>query len=175
MAVKIKKVVLWRGEVDNVPGTLARTLEPLTRANLEIVMGYHRHGEGSRAVIEAYPIRGAAATAAAGVGLEPSAMPALLVEGDDRRGLGHAIAKALGEAGVNINFMVAQVVKKRFSAVFGFSSDVDAQQASALIKKASAEPRKPKKVAKPKKVKKAKKAKKTKKDKKSRKGKKSKK
>ena len=166
MAVKIKKIVLWRGEVDNVPGTLARTLEPLTRANLEIVMGYHRHGEGSRAVIEAYPIRGAAATAAAGVGLEPSAMPALLVEGDDRRGLGHGIAKALGDAGVNINFMVAQVVKKRFSAVFGFSSDADAQQASALIKKASAEPRKPKKVAKPKKDKKDKKDKRAKKGKK---------
>ncbi len=161
MAVRIKKIVIWRGEVENVPGALARTLAPLAGANLEIVMGYHRHGEGNFAVIEAYPIAGKKQAAAAmGVGLQPATAPALLVEGEDRRGLGHAIARALGEAGININFTVAQVVKKRFSAVFGFSSDEDAQRAVRSIKTAAAEPRKAKGA---KKVKKAKKAKKNKK------------
>jgi hypothetical protein len=159
MAVKIKKIVIWRGEVENVPGALARTLAPLTGANLEIVMGYHRHGEGNQAVIEAYPIAGKRqATAAAGVGLQPAAMPALLVAGEDRPGLGHAIAQALGEAGININFTVAQVIKKRFSAVFGFSSAADAQRALGPIKRAAAEPRKTRKVKRVKRGKKAKKS-----------------
>jgi hypothetical protein len=121
MATRVKRIVLWRGEVENTPGTLARTLGPLTGSNLEIVMGYHRHGEGNRAVIEAYPVTGKKAIAAAqSVGLVPSRLPTLLVEGDDRAGLGHAIAQALGAAGINLTFTVAQVFKKKFAAVFGF-------------------------------------------------------
>jgi hypothetical protein len=139
MAVKIKRIVLWRGDVENVPGSLARTLAPLKATSLQTVMGYHRHGEGNRAVIEAFPVSGKrAAAAAASVGLAPSTLPALLVEGDDRAGLGYDIAQALGAAGINMNFLVAQVVQKRFAAVFGFVSDADAKAAVPIVKKASA-------------------------------------
>jgi hypothetical protein len=139
MAVKVKKIVLWRGVVDNVPGALARTLAPLAGSNLEILMGYHLYGQTDRAVVEAYPVSGKrAAASAASVGLAAATLPALLVQGDDRPGLGHATAQALGEAGININFLVAQVVRKQYTAVFGFSSDEDAQRAAALIKKAAA-------------------------------------
>jgi hypothetical protein len=61
----------------------------------------------------------------------------LLVEGDDRPGLGHAFAKAIGDAGINMSFMVAQVVGRRFSAVFGFENEADAGKAATLIKKAA--------------------------------------
>jgi hypothetical protein len=43
---------------------------------------------------------------------------------------------------------VAQVINKRFSAVFGFSSDAEAQRAAGLIKKAGAAPRRAPKAAK---------------------------
>jgi hypothetical protein len=139
MAVKIKRIVLWRGEVENVPGALARTLAPLKGTSLQTVMGYHRHGEGNRAVIEAFPVVGKrAAAAAASVGLSASSLPALLVEGDDRAGLGFDIAQALGTAGININFLVAQVVQKRYAAIFGFVSDADAKAAVPIVKKAGA-------------------------------------
>jgi hypothetical protein len=139
MATKVKRIVLWRGEVENEPGALARTLGPLAGSNLEIVMGYHRHGEGNRAVIEVYPIVGKKAAAAAqGAGLAPGTLPALLVEGDDRPGLGHAIAQALAAAGINIGFTVAQVFGKKFTAVFGFMSEETAKLAASVIKKAAA-------------------------------------
>lgn len=135
MATRVRRIVLWRGEVENVPGALARTLAPLAASNLEIVMGYHRHGDGHCAVVEAYPVTGKRATEAARrVGLAPATLPALLVEGDDRPGLGHAIAQALGAAGINIGFTVAQAFKKRFSAVFGFESEEAAKRAASLIK-----------------------------------------
>jgi hypothetical protein len=140
MAVKVKKIVLWRGEIENIPGALARALDPLAAAktSLQVVMGYHVHGERSRAVIEAFPIAGKKASAAAGsVGLAASTLPALLVEGEDQPGLGHKMAQALGDAGININFLVAQVIKKKFSAVFGLESEADAKAAAALIKKAA--------------------------------------
>ena len=101
-------------------------------------MGYHLHGVPDTAVIEVSPVKGRKSTAAAGkVGLTAATLPTLLVQGDNRPGLGHAIAQAIGEAGINITFLVAQVIGAQFSAVMGFADEVAAKQATALIKKAA--------------------------------------
>ena len=89
------------------------------------------------AVIEVCPVSGKKATAAAGkVGLAAAAIPTLLVQGDNKPGLGHAIAQAIAEAGININFLVAQVIGTQFSAVMGFEDEAASKQATTLIKKA---------------------------------------
>jgi hypothetical protein len=145
MAVKLKSIVLWRKEVTNQPGVLADTLEPFARknANLQIVMGYRYPGEERKAAIELYPIAGKKITdAAQASGLSGSNIPALLVEGDNKPGLGHAIARSLADAGINLSFIVAQVIGKKYSAVFGFESEEDSKKASALIKKAGSKLRK---------------------------------
>jgi hypothetical protein len=64
-------------------------------------------------------------------------IPNLLVEGDDRPGLGLAIAQALTDAGINMTLFVAQAVGRRFSAVLGFESEGDASKATPLVKKAA--------------------------------------
>jgi hypothetical protein len=141
MAVTVKKITLWRTEIDNRPGTLANALAPLaaTGADLQVVMGYRYAGQESKAAIELSPVSGKKATAAAqAAGLSASSIPTLLVEGDNRPGLGHALAAAIAEAGINLSFLVAQVVGKKFSAVFGFETDADARQAATLLKKAAA-------------------------------------
>jgi len=140
MAVMVKNISLWRKEVDNQVGTLAHTLEPVTKAgaNLQILMGYRYPGEGTRAAIELYPVTAKKASAAASeAGLSASSIPTLLVEGDDRPGLGLAIAQAMSGAGINMTFFVAQAVGRRFSAVLGFESETDAKTAAPLIKKAA--------------------------------------
>ena len=157
MAVTVKKVSIWRTEVEDRPGTLARVLEPLAGAgaDLKVVMGYRYPGEGSRAAIEVYPVSGKKLTAAAqSAGLSPVSIPTLLVEGDDRPGLGQKLSAALGDGGINISYVVAQVVGRKFSAVYGFPAGTDAARASALIKKAAAPPPKPAKRKKPAKSKK---------------------
>jgi len=60
MPVTVKNISLWRKEVENQVGTLAHTLEPVTKAgaNLHVLMGYRYPGEGTRAAIEFYPIAG---------------------------------------------------------------------------------------------------------------------
>lgn len=139
MAVTVKKLTLWRKEVAHEPGVLAEVLEPLAQAgaNLRLVMGYAIPGEPSRAAVELFPISGKklveAATAA---GLAASAIPCLLVEGDDRPGLGAKMARAVANAGVNISFLMAEVIGKKFSAVFGFANDADAATAARAIKAA---------------------------------------
>jgi len=140
MAVTVKKITLWRREVENRPGALASALKPLAqaKADLKVVMGYRLPGEESRAAIELFPVTGKKATdAARSIGLAASGIPSLLVEGDNRPGLGHAIANAIADANINMSFVLAQVVGRRYSAVFGFENESDAAKASGVVKKAS--------------------------------------
>jgi hypothetical protein len=145
MAVTVKKVVLWRKELDNHPGLLATTLEPLAAAgaDLQVVMAYRYPGGAAKAAIELHPVAGRQSTVAAKTaGLAPSAIPALLIQGDNRQGLGHTLAKAIGDAGINLSFVMAQVVGRRYAATFGFENEADATRAVALLKKAAAPVRK---------------------------------
>jgi hypothetical protein len=138
MALTVKKVSLWRREMDNRPGTLARILEPLARAgaDLQIAMGYRFPGNETRAAVELAPVGNKkAVTAARDAGLQPSGIATLIVQGDNRAGLGHAMSQAMADAGINMSFLVAQVVGRKYSAVFGFESEADADRAATLIKK----------------------------------------
>jgi hypothetical protein len=147
MAVTVKRINLWRAEVDNQPGVLARTLEPLAQAgaDLRLVMGYRLPQTPDRSVIELHPVSGKRATAAAqATGLVPASdIPCLLVEGDNRPGLGAAIGRGLADAGLNIAFLIAQVVGRKFVAAIGFADESAAATAARVIKQAaSAKPAK---------------------------------
>jgi hypothetical protein len=140
MAITVKRITLWRREIEDKSGALATVLAPLADAgaDLQIVMGYRHAGDATKAAIEVFPVAGKKATAAAqAAGLAAAGIPTLLVQGDDRPGLGHAFAKAVAEAGINMNFLVALVRKKKYSSVIGFDSEADATKAAALLKKAA--------------------------------------
>lgn len=141
MAVTVKSISLWRKEAENKTGLLAQTLEPLADAgaDLGVVMGYRLPGDEAKAAIELYPVSGRKTTAAAkGAGLADAAIPTLLVEGDNKRGLAHKIAQTIADAGVDLSFFVAQALGRRYSAVIGFANAADAKRAAPLIKKAAA-------------------------------------
>ncbi len=139
MAIRIRKLTLWRAEVDHRPGALAELLDPLAAAgaDLQVVMGYKLPGERPRAAVEVAPITSRkAALAAEKSSLRPGGAPTLLVHGENRPGLANRIAIALSESCVNIAFLVAQVVGKRYSAVFGFESEADLDKAADRIRAA---------------------------------------
>jgi len=141
MAVTVKSIKLWRTEVENKPGELARILSPLVAAgsDFQVVMGYRFPGNESKAAIELYPVSGKKATAAASAaGLQAAEIPCLLVEGDNKPGVAQTIAKSIADAGINMSFVVAQTVGKRYSGIFGFDNDADTRKATAVIKKAAA-------------------------------------
>ncbi len=141
MPVSVKRITLWRGEIDNTPGALAAVMQPLAGAgaNLKVMMGYrHTAVKKGKAILEIFPVSGRKVTAAAeAAGLSGSDIPTLLVEGDDRPGLASAIANGIADAGINIAFCMAQVVGDRYSAVIGFESEEDAGKAGPAIKKAA--------------------------------------
>jgi hypothetical protein len=102
-------------------------------------MAYRYPGAESKAAIELYPVTAMKSVAAAKeAGLTASSIQAFLVEGDNRPGLGHAISQAIADAGINMDFVVAQVIGRKYSAVFGFESEADASKGAAVIRKAAA-------------------------------------
>ncbi|MDH3442432.1 MAG: hypothetical protein OEN50_00780 [Deltaproteobacteria bacterium] len=141
MALTVKKIALWRKETENSAGILAAALAPLAHAgtNIQVVMAYRHAGRQSKGAIELYPVVGKKSAAAAReAGFRASNIPALLVEGDNRAGLGYKTAHAIADAGISLDFLVAQVIGKKYSAVFGFESDADAAKCAAIIRKAAA-------------------------------------
>ena len=145
MAVNVKKIGLWRSEIANRPGALAEALSGVAQAgaDLRVVMAYRFPGDESRGAVELYPVAGKRAQSAAReAGLSESGIPTLLVEGDDRQGVGAAIARSIADAGINLAFLLAQVVGRRYVAVLGFDSEADAKKASGLIKRIRAPKRK---------------------------------
>ena len=117
MSLTVKKVELWRREVENRPGILADVLGILADAgaNLEIAMAYRYPGNQSLGAIEVFPVSGRKRVAAAqAAGLQPL---------------------ALADAGLNISFLVTQVIGRKFTAIFGFDSEDDAVRASRIIRK----------------------------------------
>jgi len=141
MPVTVKNVVLWRRELENKAGVLAGVLEPLAgaRADLQVVMGYRYPGNQALAALELYPVTGKKSTkAATAAGLGAFPIPTLLVRGDNKPGMGYAISKAMADAGINMDFLVAQVIGKKYSAVIGFDNEGDAKRAATLIKRATA-------------------------------------
>jgi hypothetical protein len=143
MAISVKKITLWRREIDDRPGSLAQVLAPVADAgtSLRVVMGYRYPEPAGKAAVELAPVTGRKATAAAqAAGLSPASIGALLVEGDDRPGLGRTLSSALGQAGINLHFLMALVTGRRYAAVFGFGTDADADRAVSIIKKSAAKP-----------------------------------
>jgi hypothetical protein len=103
-------------------------------------MAYRMPGDRGRAAVEVFPVTGRTLVAAArAAGFAPMATPMLIVEGRNTAGAGARLAAALAEAGINVQYLVAQVVKGRFHAVLGFESDRDARRAARIM----TAPRKP--------------------------------
>jgi hypothetical protein len=131
MPIRVKKVVVWRTEVENRPGEMARALEPLAEQDLDLIIGYQG------AVIDIAPVVGKKATTAAkGAVFKPLPMSMILVEGKNHPGVCFTATRALGGAGISMDSVVAQVVGKKYQALFGFTSDADARKAASVIKKA---------------------------------------
>jgi hypothetical protein len=137
MPLTVKRITLWRKEVENRPGALAEILEPLAQAgaDLRLVMGYRFPQDPARSAIELYPVAGKRQTAAAQqAGLAPSDIPCLLVEGDNLPGFGARLGRALAAAGINITFLIAEAIGRKAMTAIGFPDEATATAATKVIK-----------------------------------------
>lgn len=139
MTISVKRGTLWRGEVDNEPGTFAKAIEPFARTgvNPKVLVGYSSPRPGAKGTVEICPVDDEKSEAAAtSSGLKIASESAcLIVEGEDQPGIVHKIAQAVAQAKINMSFAMCQSVDKRFQAFLGFNSSADADSAEQIIKK----------------------------------------
>lgn len=138
MAVTVRRATLWSTNTGNTPGALARTLSPLAESgvNLDLVMGFS-HPDKTQATIEVFPVEGSKdQRAARRTGFQKSGFPCVWVIGENQVGLGRGIAASLADAGINLNFFIAQVVRKEYVGMFSFEAESEADLAVKIIRKA---------------------------------------
>ena len=139
MPVRITKVNVWAGTLEDQPGGLARVLEALANAGarLECCIARRQPDQPGTGVAFVTPVRGARAEQAArGARMSPADDVATLrVQGPDAPGIGARLTRAVQSAGVNMRGLSAAVLGGQFVAYFGFDSDADADRAAEAMRR----------------------------------------
>jgi hypothetical protein len=140
MPLGVKKLEVWTGEIDDRVGGLASKLEPLARAgvDLQFLVARRQPHLPGRGVVFLSGIAGAKGNkAAAAAGLaKASDVVALRVEGPNKAGAAHQIARRLADAGINLRGVSAGVTGKNFQLFVAFDSAVDADKAARSLRAA---------------------------------------
>ena len=139
MVIKVSKVVVWMGEMEDRPGALDRIIGVLSEAgqNLDAVIARRTADKPGWGHVYLTPVAGKKAEAAAlAVGLMPAnKVSTLRIEIPNKPGLGHAIMGAISGAGVNVRGVSAVTVGRTGVGYIGFDSSEDADRALEAIKK----------------------------------------
>jgi len=145
MAYTVQKVKAWVGQMKDRPGALAKTLGPLADAgvDLRLVLAYRSESKPGTGMLYCSPVRGRKATEAAkSAGLSPARQDTIiLVEGDNRQGLGRELTERIAQGGVNLTGCHATTVGRKFSALFIFGSAADADKAARLLRSVAKKPK----------------------------------
>lgn len=137
MPVKVTPVEYWSRKIEDRAGGAAEVLGPLARAkvNLEFALARRTPEEPGKGILYVAPVKGARAEGAArGAGLGKADLAGLRVEGENRPGAGHAIAEALGRAGISFRGLAAAGVGRRYVCYLAFDRAEDARRAAEVLK-----------------------------------------
>jgi hypothetical protein len=126
MALQIRKVQVWSGEIPDRPGAAAAMLEVLGRAgaDLEFLFTRPHPTRPDVAMIFLAPISGPEQMAAAKqAGVAPALDVAMLcVEGENRPGISYELMSRLAVAGINLRGLSINALGDRFAAYLAFDS-----------------------------------------------------
>ena len=138
MALKVTKVDVWAGDLNDVPGGLADVLEKLSQGggSLDFVIARRSDKHPGAGKVFVTPVTSAKTKDSAGrAGLQhATGMGTVRVEGSDAKGMGARMTRAMAEAGINVRGVSAAVVGNKFVAYIGLDSDGDADRAMRALK-----------------------------------------
>jgi hypothetical protein len=137
MSYDVSRVEVWAGDILNKPGMLARVLEALRNAGVELEFVIARRAAESTSRVFISPIRGVKQKKAAGeVGLTPAGgLHAFRVEGPDRAGLGADMTRAIADHGINLRGVSAAAIGRKSVTYLAFDTEEDLKKAMAIVKK----------------------------------------
>jgi hypothetical protein len=137
VALQIRRVQVWTGEIPDRPGGAAAMLQQLAvaGANLEFVFTRPHPIKADTTLIFLAPVSGPEQIAAArGASLGPALDVVMLcVEGENRAGVGYEIMSQLAVAGLNLRGLSVSAVGTRFAAYLAFDNPDTATQAIQVL------------------------------------------
>jgi hypothetical protein len=138
MALKTKRIDVWVAEVADRPGELAHVLGKLAAAgaNLRMVIARRQFEATESGIIFVSPITGKKTQQAArDIGFAPTmSVFGLMVEGNDKRGMGADIAARIAKAGINLRAFNATTIGSKFIVYLAFDDAQDQKLAEKALK-----------------------------------------
>ena len=137
MDLLVEKEDVWAASVDDRPGELAAKLAALTNAgaDLDFIIVRRAPEAPGTGVVFVTPLRGdREVRAAAAVGFAvTSSLHSVRAEGPNEPGAAAKLAKAVGDAGINMRGFSAAVLGTRFVAHIGVDSAEDTEAVTKLL------------------------------------------
>lgn len=137
MLLEIRRVQVWTGEIDDLLGAAAATLERLAHAGADLQFVFTRpHPRQPEAgMIFLAPITGEEQIQMARkVGLAPALDAAMLyIQGPNRPGISFEIMSQLAVAGIPLQGMSISAVGDRFGAYLALNNSDDANKAIQIL------------------------------------------
>lgn len=137
MDLLVEKEDVWAASVDDRPGELAAKLAALTNAgaDLDFIIVRRAPEAPGTGVVFATPLRGDhEVRAAAAVGFSvTSSLHSVRAEGPNEPGAAAKLAKAVGDAGINMRGFSAAVLGTRFVAHIGVDSAEDTEAVTKVL------------------------------------------
>ncbi len=138
MTLKITATDVWAAEIEDSPNGLARTLTGLADAGarLDCIIARRQADKPGTGVVFVTPLGQAGVRdAAASLGFsEAGRIATLRVEGTTRAGFGARLARAVGDAGINLRGFTGSVIGRKFVCFLGFDRPEDAAAAADAIR-----------------------------------------
>lgn len=139
MALKVGRVDVWTGTIDDRPGGAAETLRALSEAgaNLEMVLARRAPEQPGKGVLFVSPVKtGKAVRAAQAAGLgKPLGIHSVRIEGGDRPGLCASVCRALAGAGISFRGLNAIAIGRKSVSYVACDTEVDAIRAIQVLRK----------------------------------------
>jgi len=135
----IKKFPIWSVEVDDVAGATTGLFKVLADAGADIqfALGRPKSDKGGDAILFLAPIKGKeqeAAAREADIRPRPDVV-GVQVQGPNRVGGNFKLTAAIAHANLTVRALVTTVDGDRFTAVFAFNSEKDADEAVKVLNK----------------------------------------
>ena len=138
MRVDVSQVDVWAASIKDRPGALAKKLEALAQADVDLEFAIARrvHEKPGEGVVFVTPIKGARQIKAARkAGFEKTkSLHGIRVATGNKPGYGAEMTMRLAEAGINLRGLSGAAIGNRAIFHLAFDSSADANKAIRLLK-----------------------------------------